>query len=501
MHHSGHTEDPARPQDRFKLAWPKRHGAANLPGVSTENPTPAQPEAWPVRLLLFLIPAALVLVSIRPYAGGWNDSSRLAAIESLGEHGSFIIDDSIFVRVPPELVERGLSPVDPAQPLLVEHGTMDKLFINGHFYSDKPPLVSVLLGGVYRLWLTAGGPRFAERPDVTIRMMTLLTSGLAYMVAIWCWYRLALLRGWSRPVRLLLVAGFALGTIAVPYVEQVNAHEMYLGVMSAVMLQLEQIRRALAERRPCLGRLLLLGTLGGLGYNLDPGLAPGIALALFGWVVWRVRHPVTVFWFVCSTLPWVASHHVLNHAIGGTWITPINANPEYFNFPNSPFNGTNITGFWRHTPLKFALYLPDLLFGKQGFFTHNLPMMLAVFCLPRMIWRRQLTGEQVAGLVFAGLGYLSYAILSKNHGGACCSVRWFVPFLAVGFVIIGDFLAWKPEYLREQIILTLGGLVLGASMSWAGPWTMRLVPGFWPIMGVTMLLFAISGFSRRPRQQ
>ena len=38
------------------------------------------------------------VLSARPYAGSWNDGSRLAAVESLVDYHTWAIDDSIFVR-------------------------------------------------------------------------------------------------------------------------------------------------------------------------------------------------------------------------------------------------------------------------------------------------------------------------------------------------------------------------------------------------------------------
>ena len=40
----------------------------------------------------------LAAASARPYAGGWNDGSRLAAAESLIDRSTLAIDDSIFCR-------------------------------------------------------------------------------------------------------------------------------------------------------------------------------------------------------------------------------------------------------------------------------------------------------------------------------------------------------------------------------------------------------------------
>ena len=40
-----------------------------------------------------------------------------------------------------------------------------KLFIGGHFYSDKSPVPSVLMAELYRAWLTLGGPTAAARAN------------------------------------------------------------------------------------------------------------------------------------------------------------------------------------------------------------------------------------------------------------------------------------------------------------------------------------------------
>ena len=43
---------------------------------------------------------AIALVSARDYAGGWNDGSRLATVESLVDYHTLAIDKSIYVDVP-----------------------------------------------------------------------------------------------------------------------------------------------------------------------------------------------------------------------------------------------------------------------------------------------------------------------------------------------------------------------------------------------------------------
>ena len=61
-----------------------------------------------------------------PAIGTWNDLSRLAAVESLVEHRTLAIDGSNYLQY-----------------------TGDKVFVDGHFYSDKPPLLAVVMSWVY----------------------------------------------------------------------------------------------------------------------------------------------------------------------------------------------------------------------------------------------------------------------------------------------------------------------------------------------------------------
>ena len=66
-----------------------------------------------------------------------------------------------------------------------------------------------------------------------------------------------------------------------------------------------------------------------------------------------------------AALPWVALHHIVNYAVGGTF-KPANAVPEYFDWPGCAFNPQNMTGSWQHAGVAdFLIYAAALLLGKQ----------------------------------------------------------------------------------------------------------------------------------------
>ena len=43
---------------------------------------------------------------------------------------------------------------------------MDKLYIDGHYYSDKSPVPNLILAGIYWIELQLGMPSATQRPDL-----------------------------------------------------------------------------------------------------------------------------------------------------------------------------------------------------------------------------------------------------------------------------------------------------------------------------------------------
>ena len=455
--------------------------------------------AWCLGAIALLIAA----LGAKPYAGSWNDGSRLAAVESLLDRGTLAIDDSAFCKTPQHLLDSGHLPYSPDRADLLEYGTYDKLFVRGHFHSDKPAVVSILMAGMYRPLMWLGVPSPGERPDIFCYLMTLLTSGLSYAVAVGCLWTLGRQVGLEPRWRLLWLAAFALSTYAPTYTQHVNSHAMQLGIVALMCV--------LLNREAASGQMFALGTLAGLGFNLDFGSGPPLVAFTFAFVLWQTRRFRSVLAFSSAVLPWVIAGIGINYAIGGVW-KPINMYPEHFQFPGTPFTGENLTGFFRHEPLNQFLYAAGMLFGKQGFLNHNMPLLLCVVAgwsvlrgsktpHPQPLSPAGRGEESCAGLlmllIWCGATWLMYAVLSNNMGGGCCSVRWFVPFLAPGFWLLALILRDRPERRSEFLVLAVGGAVLASLMWWKGPWTMRMVPFLWPIVGVTLIAWGVVAASRR----
>ena len=111
-------------------------------------------------------------------------------------------------------LDRGIHPYTPEFPKLLITGTLDRVRIADHFYSDKPMVPAILTAAAYRVLMFLGLPRPGERPDVFCWVSTFLTCGLSYAAAVACMWLLGRRAGltpawrlvwrWQRPSALTL---------------------------------------------------------------------------------------------------------------------------------------------------------------------------------------------------------------------------------------------------------------------------------------------------------
>ena len=455
---------------------------------------------------LVLISASLVAVAGPLPTVSWNDGSRLAAVESLVDYGTWAIDDSIFVNA---------SRVEPGAPLPYEPcertagtGTLDKMFIGGHYYSDKSPVPSLLMAGVYKALQWTTGLDARSQPDVFIGVMTLATSGVAYVTAVAAIYFLAL-RLLPASQALALTASFGLATGAAAYSRQVSSYMILLATAALLTLGLEVFReRLVAGRRPIL-LAAALGALVGFGYGTDLGTGFTLLVTVVPLVAYRrrqARHGGAGIFavFLLAALPWIAVHHALNYRIGGS-LVPASANPAHFEWPGSPWGRVDVlesqpppTGRWHHShPVEAGVYALKLLVGRKGFFLNNPVMLLAVPAWilflrrkPRMAQRPEL----LFGVAWGVTTWLLYAALSSEMHW---SYRWLLPLLAPGYFAIALLLRERPGFWRHFLVLSATGLVI-AWLTWRIGAFAGEVPGsrsaLWTLLFLWVVLAVYSRF-------
>jgi hypothetical protein len=420
--------------------------------------------------LLVLGATAIAIVSARPYPGGWNDRSRLATVECLVDYHTFAIDQSVFVRRPrPSPGET--APPDPASDPESFSGTRDKVLINGHYYSDKSPLPSLMMAAVYRLVQWCTGLTAREHDGRFCYAMTVTSCGPACVIAVWCVYRLAVVLALPFVLRLGLPISLGLATLALTYTRQVNQHILLLAVAAGIAWGLAQLARDVSLRPIRWRVVLILGALTGFGYTIDLGAGPPLLACTFAVAAYRCRRLALVAVLVVAALPWLAVHYAVNYAIGGTW-KPIGAVPEFLDFPGSAFGKETMTGLMNHASVPdFLEYAFNLLLGPRGFLTHEPTLFLALAGFVLLLGKRvQEWPELLWAACWSGGTWLIYALLSNNYCGQCASIRWFLPLLAPGYYVIGVLLRYRPRLGWVLLALSLWGAV-DATITWQqGPW-------------------------------
>ncbi len=382
-------------------------------------------------------------------------------------------------------------PDDPAAPTpylrdsgLMEQGTGDKMWVGGHSYSDKPPVPSLLLVGWYQLLKWTAGLSARDRPDLFCYWMTVASSGLAYVVAVWSIYRLGLALELSLLLRCLLTASFGLATVALPYTRHVNSHIWLLGVAAPLILGLARLANESASGRVPWFRSVALGMLAGLGYTLDSAAGPILVVCTFALVTYRCPRVGAALAFVLAALPWIILHHGINYALFGE-VMPANANPAYWDYPGSGFDAKNLTGHWNHKNWdEFADYAATLWIGERGFLALNIPLWLALPAFALLLLRRIALPELLFTATWAGGTWLAYAALSTNYSGHSVSIRWFLPLLAPGYLVLAIFLRRYPQCVWDFVALSIWGAI-GAFLMWSrGPWWL---PRFWVLQSLALL--------------
>jgi hypothetical protein len=439
----------------------------------TSDNAPATGHGRAARLAALIVVGVLIaIISARPYAVGWNDGSRLAAVESLVDYHTWEISRSIFIAVP----ERNSPYSDPAFK-----GSLDKMKVGDNWYSDKSPPVSLAMAGIYQALQSLTGLKAKDQPRTFCYLMTLLTSGVAYVIAVLCVFGIAGQIGLPEPQQWLVTASFGLATVAPAFARSVNSHILILAAVSGICLLIVRPRPAGATLN---GRVLLLGVLAGAAYAIEQAAGPIVLACTAALVVWRHRSAALLMMYAAGAAPLVLLYHALDFQIFGV-LLPGNYYAEYFLWPGSPFSRDNLTGHWlHHSPEELLRYAALVLIGTPGFLGHDLPAFLALAGIG-WAWRARERRDLVVYACAVVVGtWLLGATTSNNYSGVAVTVRWFVPLLAPIYLLISSALASQPKLWSDLAVLSGVGLLLSIELWAVGPFGRE--PGwfYWPLQGL-----------------
>ncbi len=378
----------------------------------------------------------------KAYTQSWQVQSRMATVQTLVEQGTFIIDHTLF------------------------NNTGDKIFVNGHFYSDKTPILSVAAAGVYAvlhnvfdlrldptLCLPDDDPTACRafgvgEPRLTaLYWLTVIFMGVPSALLIVLFWKEMI----DRQVGSLAATGLAvtlgIASPIAPYSTVFAGH-----VPAALCLF---IGFALLTRPATRQSFFWAGLWLGLAANIDLLLA--LLVAAFGVWVLLARRSFVVPYAIGAAIPFALSAAINTIAVGS--IIPMYLDPKAYDFYGSVLHKTpgGTDGFYS---LEFGLrYAYDMFVGRRGVFAFT-PLLLYAMAGAWVVIRdrRTLRGLTVAALA-GSLAFSAYLILrTDNFGGLAWSTRWFVPLVPMLWFYL-PFLFEKPRGRMWKVIL-VGAIVL-----------------------------------------
>ena len=389
--------------------------------------------------LVLLAVTAWVVVCTQQDHMSVNPASRYATMESLVERGTWTIDDSSL-------------------------RTVDKVQIDGRFYSSKPPLMVALMTPAYWLVRQVQGFGFAEDSYRTARAMRVLVGVVPWFFGILAW--LALIRRCEDDL-LRLWAGIAVagGSLMTAYASHLDNHTVATAALITGALLLSPV---LDDEPLEVTRTFVGGLLWGFATTCDLGATPLVGLVGL-LAFWRLREsPVAAAALAVGLLAAPVVQTGLLLAMTG------DPRPFYIRDGLYSYEGS----YWRN-PIEFdaldeplPVYAFHALFGHHGLFSVTPWLLLG---LP-WLWRREsneawepFRRAAVAGVAFIVVYYL---FRTSNYGGRCVGMRWWMvihPVLAIGALRVvqtGDLLRRRP-----MLVGTLTGWSIANALGGAiNPW-------------------------------
>ena len=396
-------------------------------------------------ILIFIIWA--VQTKIKP--DSWNDTSRLAAVQALVEQNTWHIEET-------ELGD----------------WTGDKIFLEGHFYSSKPPLLTVLTAVPYRFFYDTFGTQLKLEPCAVedgvcaYYWLTLLVVGLpaASLVALFFWQARRNLE--SAGLALFLTALFACGTMIWPFSLVFNNHIPAATCLFASFLLIKSDPSAKREHL----KLLAAGLLAGLAISFElAAIFLSAALALLA----LVRHGRSLVWFVLGGIGPLLVTVWLDYQMIGTLLPPYFFSQGY-DYPGGPFSPNVGGAVAPDSPLQYTF---RSLLGDRGLLLYSPLLLWAIAGLIIALRKRGHPARLEA--IILGLAILAHAVFiftrTDNFGGKAYGARYFIlalPFLFyfLTFSLPTDFRSLKGKVAIGAFLVTVVVSVWSAFQGAQAPW-------------------------------
>lgn len=371
--------------------------------------------------IVFLITLAFYGYFIKPLDG--NISSRLSLVKAIVEEKRFAIDS----------YHEG------------ELETIDKAYVNGHYYSDKAPGAS-LLGALVYLPIHAL-IRQSLSTELFIMLVTALAISIPSAVLAPLLYSLALRIVKEKWIALSIALCISLGTPIFVYAGAFYGHSLAAVLAFSIFLIWVEVNQFNAQMRP--SRLLMSGFLiGSMVLTEYPMLI--IALLLMGYMIHVIRSKQipgdwkTVGWFFAGGAIPLIIFMFYNWICFGSPLEVGYANENLPEFQAVHSAGIMGIGWPRPQTLLYMTIHP-----MQGIFLQS-PVLLLSIIGGMSMWQqaRNWRAEFVVVALVILVYFLAISGLKIWWGGDAVTVRHLIPVLP----FFGIFLMFLPRKFLPILI-------------------------------------------------
>lgn len=388
--------------------------------------------------MIVLFSSLIIIPKIRSA----NDTSRMATIQAIVEFNTFSIDSTKFTS------------------------TNDKVFINGKFYSDKPPFPSVL-GAVIYFPLYHLGFKLDYEWNTAYFLITLLTVKLFFLISIFCFYKLLILVNFQGN-KILLTSFAAFGSIYFSWSSTFNNHILAGSfLMIGLFYWIKATQNILSDSKYLFlsGLYFLLAGISDIPILLF--FCGFLFLLFFQKLQWK-----NILIFILPLLLTLLPYLLHNYLISGS-IKPFQIEKHFFDYPNSIWIKNNALSGIEQNSTQFVLTNAlRLLLGSKGFLIYSPITFISIWTI--IFYRKKFKniGREIRiSLICSWLIFVYYSFYSNNLSGGSYSIRWFVPFLPMIIFFSFPFFEEMKE-IKNRIIKLL--LVLSIIISTVGiinPWS------------------------------
>jgi len=417
-------------------------------------------ERWATGLLISVAIAlhTTALLNAKPLQSA-NDRSRWCTVWSLVERGTFQIDE---IREYPGW------------------DSIDKIYDGGHYYSTKPPLLTVIVAGLTAGVQKATGWKLLNYPQPVTAAVLFLINIVPFALS------LALLSRLLRRVcqtswcRLFVLSAAAFGTLVTPYLMTLNNHTV---AVVGVIISLFALERVLTDESPRGWSFALCGL--GAGWACANEL-PAAALGLVTFFLAANRSlRKTLCWYAPAALIPLAAFFATNQIATGSF------KPTYASYGSAKYNYVvdGIPSYWmdpdgvdRNLDSP-AVYFLHCTIGHHGIFSLTPIFLLVLAGWGASPWIRNVALKRLiqAGALISGLviGFYMTRFDNYNYGGVSCGLRWalwLIPFWLLALVPVVDAVA-RLTVSRMLLVGLLGLSIFSAWLPienpWQQPWLFR----------------------------